>query len=279
MLSFLSRLVRSVGIPGFGRDAQDPEAAPMLLLVGLGNPGAEYARNRHNVGFMAVDRIHARHGFGPWRKKFQAEVADGMVAGERVLLMKPQTFMNLSGNAVGEAVRFLKIDPADVIVAHDEIDLPPGKFRLKTGGGHGGHNGLRSITPQIGDGYRRLRIGIGHPGHKDRVPGYVLHDFGKAETEWLEPLLDAFAENADLLVAGEDSKFANKVHRAVAPPDDLKPAKSAAKKPTVAAGGRSAPAAADLSREREQACDDDPRPTRDPGGPFDALARLIGRNR
>lgn len=138
----------------------------MLLIVGLGNPGSQYAHNRHNIGFMAVDAIHRRHGFSPWRRKFQAELADGTLEGEKVILLKPMTYMNESGRSVGEAVRFYKLAPCDVLVLHDELDLPPGKVRMKTGGGHGGHNGLRSITAHIGDGYRRMRLGIGHPGNK-----------------------------------------------------------------------------------------------------------------
>lgn len=182
------------------------------LIVGLGNPGAEYCRNRHNVGFMAAERIHDRWGGGPWRQKFRGEVAEATLAGTRVMFLKPMTFMNESGRSVAEAARFYKVDLRDIVVIHDEIDLPPGKFRMKTGGGSGGHNGLKSITAHCGDGYRRLRIGVGHPGRKEAVPGYVLHDFGRAEEEWLDPLLDALAQEAPLLAAGEDAAFASKVH-------------------------------------------------------------------
>lgn len=189
----------------------------MLIMVGLGNPGSRYAANRHNVGFMAVDRIHQRHRFGPWRQKFQAEIAEGTLGDERVLLMKPLTYMNESGRAAGEAARFYKVDAKDVVVFHDELDLPPGKFRAKTGGGHGGHNGLRSLTQQLGDGYRRVRIGIGHPGAKELVHGYVLHDFAKADEAWLAPLLDAMAAEAPLLADGKDATFANRVHLALQP--------------------------------------------------------------
>src|SRR5882672_1199962 len=156
----------------------------MLLLVGLGNPGAKYAGNRHNVGFMAVDAIARRHGIGPWRRRFQGVAAEGLVGAARVLLLKPETFMNDSGRAVAEAARFFKLEPQGIVVFHDELDLPPGKLRAKTGGGNAGHNGLRSISAHIGNEYRRVRIGIGHPGLKDMVYPYVLSDFAKSEHEW-----------------------------------------------------------------------------------------------
>ncbi len=189
----------------------------MLLLVGLGNPGAEYVAQRHNVGFMAVDAIQHRHGFAPWRRRFSAAIAEGTLAGEKVLLIKPQTYMNESGRAVGEAAHFYKLAPADVVVIHDEVDLAPGKVRMKAGGGSAGHNGLRSVSAAIGDDYRRLRIGIGHPGVKEMVPHHVLHDFAKADRGWLEPLLEAIAENAGLLAEGKDATFANRLHEALAP--------------------------------------------------------------
>lgn len=195
----------------------------MLLIVGLGNPGAKHARHRHNVGFMAADAIHRRHGFGPWRKRFQAEVAEGMLAGEKCLLIKPQTYMNRSGQAVGEAAGFFKLAPTDVLVIHDEVDLPPGKIRMKTGGGVAGHNGLRSIGSAIGSDFRRLRIGVGHPGAKEQVPRYVLHDFAKADADWVVPLLDTIAEHVPLLAEGKDSTFANRMHETAAPkPADRK---------------------------------------------------------
>lgn len=184
----------------------------MKLLVGLGNPGEGYAMNRHNVGFMAVDRIHDRWKGGPWRRKFQGEVAEATIGDTRVMFLKPMTFMNESGRAVAEAARFYKVDLSDIVVAHDEIDLPPGKFRMKTGGGTGGHNGLKSVSAHMRDGYRRLRIGVGHPGRKEMVPAYVLHDFAKADHDWLDPMLDAFADEALLLVTGQDAAFASKVH-------------------------------------------------------------------
>lgn len=190
----------------------------MRLIVGLGNPGAKYARNRHNIGFLAVDAIHGRHsGFGPWRNRFQAEVSEGVLGGEKVLLMKPQTYMNESGRSVGEAARFFKIAPGDILVVYDELDLPPARFRMKAGGGHGGHNGLRSITAHIGDAYRRLRLGIGHPGDKSRVTGHVLGDFAKVDDEWLEPMLAAIADHAALLATGQDNQFANKLTLTLAP--------------------------------------------------------------
>jgi len=186
----------------------------MLLIVGLGNPGRQYALNRHNVGFMAVDAIHRRCGFPSWRRRFQAEAAEAPLGEDKCLLLKPQTYMNESGRAVQEAVRFYKLAPSDVLVIHDEVDLPPGKTRMKAGGGVAGHNGLRSIGAAIGNDFRRLRIGVGHPGVKELVANHVLHDFAKADLVWLSPLLDAIAENAPLLAAGKDSTFANRLHAA-----------------------------------------------------------------
>jgi PTH1 family peptidyl-tRNA hydrolase len=206
----------------------------MLLIVGLGNPGAEYAGHRHNVGAMAVDAIHRRHTFSPWRNRFHAEVAEGHLGGDKCMLMKPTTFMNDSGQAVGEAVRFYKLEPDDVVVIHDEIDLAPGKTRVKTGGGVAGHNGLRSVTAHIGNDYRRLRIGVGHPGHKDLVNRHVLHDFAKADREWLDPLLAAIADNAELLVEDKDALLATRLAAAVANMDQAKqqkPSESKAQAP------------------------------------------------
>ncbi|TWG96835.1 PTH1 family peptidyl-tRNA hydrolase [Mesorhizobium sp. J18] len=187
----------------------------MLLIAGLGNPGREYANHRHNVGFMAADAIHRRHSFSPWTKKFSALVSDGRLGGEKVVLIKPQTFMNLSGQAVGEAMRFYKLAASDLIVFYDELDLAPGKLRVKTGGGAGGHNGIRSLDAHCGKEYRRVRIGIGHPGSKERVTGHVLGDFAKADHEWLDPLLDAVADNIAMLVEGDENGFMNKVSLAV----------------------------------------------------------------
>lgn len=200
----------------------------MLLLVGLGNPGAQYAGHRHNVGFMALDRLTARHKFGPWRKKFQGEIAEGLIGGEKCLALKPQTFMNESGRSVGEAAGFYKLSPADVVVFYDEIDLAPGRFRMKTGGGAAGHNGIRSIIASpVGEAFRRARIGVGHPGHKDRVHGYVLGDFAKSDRDWLDKLLDAIAAAAPLLVKGGDEQYQTEVMR-LAPAAKADPRKGAA---------------------------------------------------
>jgi peptidyl-tRNA hydrolase, PTH1 family len=188
------------------------------LFVGLGNPGGTYAGNRHNIGFMAVDRLAADHGFGPWRKGFQGLTAEGRLGEQKVVLLKPGTFMNLSGRAVGEAMRFYKLTPAEVTVFHDELDLAPGKMRLKQGGGHAGHNGLRSIHEHIGEGYARVRLGIGHPGHKDAVAAYVLHDFAKADRDWLDDLLRGLSEGAVALAAGDGAGFANTVALRMTPP-------------------------------------------------------------
>jgi peptidyl-tRNA hydrolase, PTH1 family len=187
----------------------------MKLFVGLGNPGQEFAFNRHNVGFMAVDAIAAAHDFPSWRKRFSGVAAEGRLGREPVLLFKPQTFMNESGRAVGEAARFYKLDLGDVMVFHDELDLAPGKVRVKTGGGVAGHNGLKSLRAHIGNDYVRVRIGIGHPGRKDQVTRYVLHDFAKTDYGWLEPLLGAIAENAPYLVEGANDKFQSRVAHAV----------------------------------------------------------------
>lgn len=189
----------------------------MKLFVGLGNPGGQYARNRHNIGFMAVDRIAADHGFSPWKKGFHGLVAEGRLGAEKVLLLKPETFMNLSGQAVQAAATFYKVPPADIVVFHDELDLAPGKLRVKQGGGHAGHNGLRSIHAHLGEGYGRVRIGIGHPGHKDAVAGYVLHDFAKADQEWIEDLLRGMSDGAAALAAGDGARFQNAVALRMAP--------------------------------------------------------------
>ncbi len=189
----------------------------MRLFVGLGNPGAKYAGNRHNIGFMALDRIAADHGAGPWRAKFQGALAEVTPGDEKLLLLKPETFMNLSGQSVAEAMRFYKLTPADIVVFHDELDLAPGKCRVKDGGGHAGHNGLRSLHQHLGEGYRRVRLGIGHPGHKDRVAQYVLQDFAKAEAGWLADLLAGISDGAAALAAGDAGRFQNAVALRVVP--------------------------------------------------------------
>jgi PTH1 family peptidyl-tRNA hydrolase len=187
----------------------------MLLFVGLGNPGTRYVGNRHNIGFMAVQRIARRHDLAPWRRRFQGVAVEGPVGGERVLLVLPGTYMNESGRAVAEAARFYKLEPGQIVVFHDEIELPPGKLRVKTGGGNAGHNGLRSISAHVGNDYKRVRIGVGHPGNKDLVEPYVLQDFAKDEWPWVEALCDVIADNAGLLVEGKDASFQNRVHLAM----------------------------------------------------------------
>ena len=230
----------------------------MKLFVGLGNPGARYAGTRHNVGWMAVDAIAAEHGFSAERVKFQSLLAEGRLGGEKVLILKPQTFMNLSGQSAGEAARFHKIDPADIVVFHDELDLAPGRLRVKQGGGHAGHNGLRSLHQHLGPDYARVRIGIGHPGDKALVADYVLHDFAKADRAWLEPLLEGVAEGAPKLAAGDAPGFQNAVALRAAPP---KPRKASPKPaPPADAAPDAAPAQDDAA----------------PASPFAALKRLIG---
>jgi peptidyl-tRNA hydrolase, PTH1 family len=187
----------------------------MLLFVGLGNPGTKHAGNRHNIGFMVVQAIAAKHRFAPWRRRFQGVATEGAIGQEKVLLLLPGTYMNESGRAVAEAMHFYKLGLSDVVVFHDELDLPPGKVRVKTGGGVAGHNGLRSITAHVGNDYRRVRIGIGHPGVKEMVHGYVLSDFSKADRAWVEALTDIVAENVELLARGQDASFQNKVHLAM----------------------------------------------------------------
>lgn len=187
----------------------------MLLLVGLGNPGRQYAGNRHNIGFMALEAIARRHGFSPARARFQGLVSEGTIAGARVLLLAPQTYMNESGRSVGEAARFHKIGRDEIVVFHDELDLAPAKCRIKIGGGVAGHNGLRSISAHIGNDYKRIRLGIGHPGDKALVHSYVLNDFGKSEQPWVGALCEALADNAGLLVSGDDAGLQNRVHLAM----------------------------------------------------------------
>ncbi len=198
----------------------------MLIIAGLGNPGAKYEKNRHNIGFMAVDAISSRWRFGAPRAKFQSVISEGEVEGQKILLMKPQTFMNNSGNAVGEAARFYKIPPADIIVFHDEIDLAPGRFRMKTGGGAAGQNGVRSLISQLGPDFRRARMGIGHPGAPELVMPHVLGDFHKAEQPWLEALLNACADALPFAVKGEDERYQGEVLR-LAPAPKFSPRQAA----------------------------------------------------
>jgi PTH1 family peptidyl-tRNA hydrolase len=187
----------------------------MRLFVGLGNPGAKYAHNRHNIGFMAVGEIARRHGFAAWRRRFQGETAEGTLDHERVILLRPLTYLNDSGRAVQEAANFFKIAAGEITVFQDELELPPGKVRVKVGGGVAGHNGLRSISSHIGNDYRRVRLGIGHPGLKELVHSYVLADFAKDEHAWVVSLCEAVADNAGLLATGRDSTFQNRVHLAM----------------------------------------------------------------
>jgi len=186
----------------------------MKLLAGLGNPGSKYANNRHNVGFMVIDEIADAWGFDSWRKRFQAQTSQGLIEGQKVLLIKPITFMNESGRAIGEAARFYNVSLSDIYVIHDELDLPSGKMRTKTGGGHAGNNGVRSIKAHLGDDFHRVRIGVGHPGDKSKVSGHVLKDFAKSDQLWLSKMITAIADEIPLLLSGELSSFQNKVHLA-----------------------------------------------------------------
>jgi PTH1 family peptidyl-tRNA hydrolase len=253
----------------------------MKLLVGLGNPGSQYARHRHNVGFMALERIAERHGLGPWRKRYHGLVAEGPIGGRRVMLLMPQTYMNDSGQAVGEAQRYLKIAEEDIYVFHDEIDLAPGKLKVKAGGGNAGHNGLRSISAHVGNEYTRVRIGVGHPGHKALVSGYVLHDFAKADLAWLDAMLDAIAEAAGRLADGDDARFLTDVSRRLqaAQHSSRKSAKAAPAAPGPVSGTeapRQAPAEAP-AKARDMAADAPAaRPARG-GSLADHLKRWLGR--
>ncbi len=194
----------------------------MKIFAGLGNPGPKYAGHRHNIGFMAVDRIAADHGFGPWKAAFKGLVSEGRLGDGKILLLKPQTFMNNSGEAVQAALAFYKLKPGDLTVFHDELDLAPGKLRVKQGGGHAGHNGLRSLHAHVGDAYLRVRIGIGHPGHKDAVAAYVLNDFAKAESAWVEDVLQGISDGVPALAAGDAARFQNAVALRTAPPRSSK---------------------------------------------------------
>ncbi len=230
----------------------------MKVLVGLGNPGQKYEGNRHNVGFMAIDAIADRYNAGPWRKRFQGLAAEVDIDRVRYLLLKPATYMNESGRAVGEAIRFYKMSPADVIVLHDEIDLEPGKLRVKFGGGHAGHNGLRSISAHIGNDYQRVRIGVGHPGSREAVVHYVLQDFARADRSWLEPLLDGIAQATPQLVKGQDATFMNEVARVARP---------------AAASGKSKPSGAEAKPAAAPAVKAGPAPKPAPAEPKPAAPK------
>ncbi|MEO6396611.1 MAG: aminoacyl-tRNA hydrolase [Devosia sp.] len=239
----------------------------MHLIAGLGNTGDKFRSNRHNIGFLAADAIVARHGLAPYREKFTALVSEGTIEGEKVLVLKPLTMMNRSGQAIEQAMQFYKLTPADLTVLYDELDLVPGKVRVKIGGGNGGHNGLRSIDPRIGTGYRRIRLGIGHPGHKDRVIGHVLADFSKADRLWLDPLLATLADNAGLIVKGDDSGLMNKLALAVQGDGAARPER---------------PETADPTRKKAQshirAARPAPLPKAPKTGPMaELLAKLFGR--
>jgi PTH1 family peptidyl-tRNA hydrolase len=224
----------------------------MLLLVGLGNPGARHANNRHNIGFMAVDAIARRHGFSPWRRRFQGQSADGTVAGVKVLALKPETYMNESGRSVGEALRFYKLEPASVVVFYDELDLQLGKVRVKLDGGNAGHNGLRSIDAHIGKDYWRVRLGIGHPGDKHLVHSHVLKDFSKEEANTVAKLLDAVAAELPRLIEGDDGAFMSRVAHVMTPPKP-KPEPRPEPKPETAPGSKPGPKADDAAAEANKA--------------------------
>ncbi|WP_422050362.1 aminoacyl-tRNA hydrolase [Shimia sp.] len=219
----------------------------MKLFVGLGNPGAKYAQNRHNIGFMAMDQIASDHGFAPFKGKFQGALTEGRLGREKVLLLKPETFMNLSGQSVGEAMRFYKLTSQDVVVFHDELDLAPGKLKYKMGGGHAGHNGLRSIHQHIGETYGRVRMGIGHPGRKELVSGYVLRDFAKTDQDWLDDMLRGISDGAAHLAEGDTAKFSNAVAMRLNPPRPSTGTKG------PKAGGSPAPAKAETSKPKAEA--------------------------
>lgn len=237
----------------------------MQIIAGLGNPGAKYANNRHNVGFMAADEIVRRHSsFGPWAKKFNADICEGRLGNTKVLVIKPLTFMNNSGQSIGEALRFYKLGLDALTVIYDELDLAPGKVRIKTGGGHGGHNGIKSIDAHCGKDYVRVRIGIDHPGHKDRVHAHVLGDFAKADQQWLEPLLAATADNADLLAAHDHASFMNKIALAVG--DTAPPSQKSDNQPAPPKGK------SHIRQARST------KPALEPKGPMaDMLKKLLGK--
>ncbi|KCZ51444.1 hypothetical protein HY29_06145 [Hyphomonas beringensis] len=226
--SFWSRVS---GLLGLGTQPApaipDEGGKAVLILSGQGNPGEKYAKNRHNAGFLVLDFIHREYGFQPWRSKFESEIAEGVIntsnGREKVLLVKPQTYYNETGRALSKAVQFYKLNAEDVVVLHDEIDLAPGRLRMKQGGGHSGNNGIRSMIAHLGETFRRVRIGVGHPGDKSKVMPYVLADFSKADSEWFEPMAKAIASALPFLVEGNDERFQTEVMRlAPAPKNDPK---------------------------------------------------------
>ncbi|MEO0465357.1 MAG: aminoacyl-tRNA hydrolase [Pseudomonadota bacterium] len=221
----LDRLIAALSAVFGGQGSSLSAEAPVQIFIGQGNPGAKYADNRHNLGFMALDRIADTHGFGPWRSKFQGEVSEGRISDVKVLLLKPQTFYNETGRSLSEALRFFKLSAEDVTVFHDEIDLAPGRIRTKQGGGHSGNNGMRSIIAHVGADVRRVRMGIGHPGDRSRVMPYVLSDFPSSETTWRDALLDAISRSVSYLVDGDDERFQTDVLR-LAPAPKSDPRKS-----------------------------------------------------
>ncbi|MEM1237298.1 MAG: aminoacyl-tRNA hydrolase [Pseudomonadota bacterium] len=251
----------------------------MQLFVGLGNPGGKYARNRHNIGFMALDRLADDHGFSPWRSKFQGSASEGTLGGEKVLLLKPETFMNRSGQAVGEALRFYKLTPEDVVVFHDELDLAPGKLKVKRGGGHAGHNGLRSIHGHIGEAYGRVRMGIGHPGHKDAVSGYVLRDFPKADEDWLDDMLRGISDGAAELAKGDAGRFMNAVSLRTNPPRSSGGKKAAAPKKEPKPASNPAPESKIAAAKAAQQAAPKPAPAEEPEDTRSPLQKLVDRFR
>ncbi|MFE3838475.1 aminoacyl-tRNA hydrolase [Pseudogemmobacter sonorensis] len=246
----------------------------MKLFVGLGNPGAKYAANRHNIGFMALDRIAADHGFSPWRRGFQGQVSEGRLGPGKVILLKPETFMNLSGQSVRAAMDFYKLGPDAITVFHDELDLAPGKCRVKQGGGHAGHNGLRSLHGHIGEAYGRVRLGIGHPGHKDAVAHYVLHDFAKADQDWLDDLLRGISDGAAALAEGDAARFMNAVSLRVAPPRSSTGEGGGVKAGAKDSGARNPETAARAARQADAPAAEQAAPD-----PRSAMQRLIDKFR
>lgn len=242
----------------------------MLLLVGLGNPGTQYAGNRHNIGFRALDALARRYRFSPWRAKFQGEVCEGEIGGQRVLALKPMTYMNESGRSVGEAARFYKIPPKDIFVFYDELDLPPAKLRVKLGGGAAGHNGIRSMIAHLDGDFHRVRLGIGHPGDKNRVTGWVLGDFAKADQEWLDLLFAAIGDQLPKLLAGNPEGFQSAVALVMSPPKAREPAAPRPLKPAAAANTPASPASTP-----EPAAPPAPQPT---NAMADTLRRLMTAN-